>query len=407
VSSLPAGAYVVYFDPTCDGTVNASLASEYNGGVAAFDNAKAIALNAGSSDGGVNASLVAGASISGTVSAVDATESAGICVYAVDAATFDVIGVGVTVGGGSFKIANLPPDTYYVFIDPTCFGTQVSDYGTAYFGANNPITYTLVPGENVEIANSLEPATPPAIATVAIPDGAMEEPYSVQLNVTGGTAPFSWSASGLPSGVSIDAATGQLLGTPTVAGQFTADITVTDSSVPPSAATVALSVNIEPPPGATTTLAPASTTTTTAPTVSAIPTSTATTVAPISTAPIATKATSETKPVRTAVKLVAFSAASVSLGKAIDVAVKVTPKKGGGHATGTVTATSDLSVKVKGKTKTVVETLARARVTAVSLQLTIKTAQLPKGPRAIVISYGGSSKYKAAATTLRILLKAP
>jgi uncharacterized protein (TIGR03437 family) len=58
------------------------------------------------------------------------------------------------------------------------------------------------------------------------------QPFSQGCAATGGTPPYHWSANGLPSGVSIDPATGLIGGKPAAAGPFTATITVTDSSSP-------------------------------------------------------------------------------------------------------------------------------------------------------------------------------
>jgi streptogramin lyase len=47
---------------------------------------------------------------------------------------------------------------------------------------------------------------------------------------TGGAAPYTWTATGLPPGLSIDAATGAITGTPTTAAAYTITITLTDST---------------------------------------------------------------------------------------------------------------------------------------------------------------------------------
>ncbi|MEU4625405.1 putative Ig domain-containing protein [Actinoplanes sp. NPDC023801] len=50
---------------------------------------------------------------------------------------------------------------------------------------------------------------------------------SLSMAVTGGPAPFTWSATGLPAGLSIDAATGKISGTPTATSRVDAAVTVT------------------------------------------------------------------------------------------------------------------------------------------------------------------------------------
>ncbi|HEY7595259.1 MAG TPA: S8 family serine peptidase [Actinophytocola sp.] len=52
---------------------------------------------------------------------------------------------------------------------------------------------------------------------------------SVQLNVFGGTAPYSWTATGLPPGLAIDDS-GLISGTPTTEGSYSVTATVTDSA---------------------------------------------------------------------------------------------------------------------------------------------------------------------------------
>ena len=49
---------------------------------------------------------------------------------------------------------------------------------------------------------------------------------------TGGIPPYSWSASGLPSGLSLNSTNGRITGTPTTAGTYNVAATLTDSGTP-------------------------------------------------------------------------------------------------------------------------------------------------------------------------------
>jgi hypothetical protein len=65
------------------------------------------------------------------------------------------------------------------------------------------------------------------------PNGTVGAPYtSAQLTATGGSGTYTWTASGLPPGITISGANTSTLtvaGTPTTAGSYTASINVTDS----------------------------------------------------------------------------------------------------------------------------------------------------------------------------------
>ncbi|MFW5466460.1 ExeM/NucH family extracellular endonuclease [Knoellia sp. CPCC 206391] len=75
-------------------------------------------------------------------------------------------------------------------------------------------------------------ATPLEATAPGDKSGQVGSPISgFTLAATGGTSPYSWSATGLPSGVTV-AANGAVSGTPTTAGTYNVTATVTDSAAP-------------------------------------------------------------------------------------------------------------------------------------------------------------------------------
>lgn len=79
--------------------------------------------------------------------------------------------------------------------------------------------------------------------------GELNLPFSFQLTAAGGTAPYTWQVLGtgnaLPAGLTLNAATGLISGTPTAQATVTGvNIQATDSAAPANSATVAMSFTI-------------------------------------------------------------------------------------------------------------------------------------------------------------------
>ena len=70
------------------------------------------------------------------------------------------------------------------------------------------------------------------ISTTSLPDAAVGQSYSVQVDVDGGVDPITFSASGLPAGLSQDSTTGLISGTVSAAGTSSVVLSATDSTTP-------------------------------------------------------------------------------------------------------------------------------------------------------------------------------
>jgi pseudomonalisin len=85
---------------------------------------------------------------------------------------------------------------------------------------------------NALVNNWAVPATPLAVtSSPALSNGTVGTSYSSALAATGGSAPYSWtvSAGTLPAGLSLNASTGGVSGTPSAAGVFSFTVRVSDS----------------------------------------------------------------------------------------------------------------------------------------------------------------------------------
>lgn len=267
VTNLPVASYRVIFDPSCGETSASPYATQWWNNARTFDTATSVVLaTPGSSSSAVSAALGVGASISGTVTAPGSAVASGVCVYVWDTSgNGDRMNATTTKAGGAHTVGSLPAGTYAVEFDPTCESGQVSDFSPSWYsGETSFLTATGVPLTTGGVASGIDGSVALATAPVSVTGGPLAAAtqgvsYTSNLTVSGGTGPYHWSASGLPSGLGINATTGAISGTPNVSGSFNVAVTVSDSSVPAVAATVSLPLTIAAP------AAPVTTTTTVPP----------------------------------------------------------------------------------------------------------------------------------------------
>ncbi|WP_169055411.1 putative Ig domain-containing protein [Rhizobium sp. P44RR-XXIV] len=103
-----------------------------------------------------------------------------------------------------------------------------------YAGADSfAYTATNADGTSAPASVSVTVSVPTvAINPAALSSGSIATAYSQAITATGGTAPYSYAvtAGALPAGVSLNASTGAITGTPTAGGTFNVTISATDSS---------------------------------------------------------------------------------------------------------------------------------------------------------------------------------
>ncbi len=69
-----------------------------------------------------------------------------------------------------------------------------------------------------------------SVANPGSQTGTVGTAKSLQLSASGGTAPYTWSATGLPAGLSINSSTGLISGTPTTAATYSTSVTARDTT---------------------------------------------------------------------------------------------------------------------------------------------------------------------------------
>ncbi len=105
------------------------------------------------------------------------------------------------------------------------------------------------PPRSIGCGSTPPPPPPPTAVTVANPGTQtiyQATSTSLQMTASGGTAPYAWTATGLPNSLSINASTGLISGTPYFTGTYTVTVTATAAAGGSGSATFTWRVIREP-----------------------------------------------------------------------------------------------------------------------------------------------------------------
>jgi hypothetical protein len=136
---------------------------------------------------------------------------------------------GLNLDSGSGAISGVPTAS-----GDFTFTARVSDKSTPVKSDTQRYTITIGGGAG------------PIITTMSMPDGVLEAAYNVSVLALGGATPYTWGiARGhLPDGLTIDAISGVIWGTPTKNGNYNFTVQVSDNAIPANTDTQRLRIRI-------------------------------------------------------------------------------------------------------------------------------------------------------------------
>lgn len=123
---------------------------------------------------------------------------------------------GMYTQEANFGLPSTPPGVGYLYV--------------ADRGGENALQLTAGIMFRLGLVNPTPPP-PPTLTCASNPAGTVGQPYmGAPPSVANGKAPYTYSATGLPPGLSMDPMTGSITGTPTSAGTFTYMVRVTEAT---------------------------------------------------------------------------------------------------------------------------------------------------------------------------------
>ncbi|WP_316791086.1 putative Ig domain-containing protein [Pedobacter frigoris] len=144
-------------------------------------------------------------------------------------------------GPYTYVASNLPPGLSFNTTTRDITGTP-----TQSGNFNVSVKVTDAVGANVTQNYSINVNGVLSLPTAVLPDGLVGTSYPTQTlpAVSGGTAPYTYTATGLPAGLNFDPATRQITGIPTVGGNYNITLKATDNTGLSTTTDYSLLVNV-------------------------------------------------------------------------------------------------------------------------------------------------------------------
>jgi hypothetical protein len=198
----------------------------------------ALTAVAGDTLGNVSTSAVVNVTVVGPLAQIDVTPANAI-VAPSGQQQFTATG---TYPGGSPQ--NITSQVTWMSSNPGVATINSSGLATAVSVGTTTISAGL---SGVNGGATLAVQVPPlAISTTSLTNGVVNVGYSATLTASGGTLPYTWSIAdgSLPTGLTLNASTGAITGTPGSAGAFNFTVQVSDAGSPVQSATNALRLTV-------------------------------------------------------------------------------------------------------------------------------------------------------------------
>jgi hypothetical protein len=173
-------------------------------------------------------------------------------ITATDKITTSLTGSSISIGvtaAAALTINPAPPPSGTIGTSYGSIQTEVFECTSGRRGI------TCQPCPNPTVCAALPPCIGPVFSTPCRETRVIFTGFA--FTATGGIPPYSWSATSLPPGLSVDSRTGRILGTPTLTGTYNVAVSLTDSGTPQATTPGTFPIVISFPPSPVISTAPA------------------------------------------------------------------------------------------------------------------------------------------------------